>query len=77
MKKIISIIIRLLITTGKFSILIYSLYLFNVNFNSNDQFRYLQKGSVQLKLGGIFIQENINSNIKRINNNNLKGNKNV
>ena len=73
MKMIISILIRLLINTGKFAVLIYSLYLLNVNFNSKDQYVYLQKEFIKINLGGIFVQENINSNIKRINNNHLKG----
>ena len=40
--------------------------------NSNEHFRYLQKDSIKIKLIGIYIQDTINSNIKRSNNNNLK-----
>ena len=65
MTSFISSTIRLIISLGKFGILFYTISLVNISLNSSDNFRYLKSGSPILKLSATYIQENINSNIKR------------
>ncbi len=65
MKSFIHSTIRLVISLGKFGILFYTISLVNISLNSSDNFRYLKSGSPILKLSATYIQENINSNIKR------------
>ena len=65
MKSFIYSTIRLVISLGKFGIMFYTLSMVNVALNSSDNFRYLKNGSPILKLSAVYIQENINSNIKR------------
>ena len=65
MKSFIHSTIRLVISLGKFGIMFYTLSMVNVALNSSDNFRYLKNGSPILKLSAVYIQENINSNIKR------------
>jgi len=65
MKSFIHSTIRLVISLGKFGIMFYTLSMVNVSLNSSDNFRYLKNGSPILKLSAVYIQENINSNIKR------------
>ena len=65
MKSFIYSTIRLVISLGKFGILFYTMSLVNISLNSSDNFRYLKSGSPILKLSATYIQENINSNIKR------------
>ena len=65
MKSFIHSTIRLVISLGKFGIMFYTLSMVNVALNSSDNFRYLKNGSPILKLSAVYIQGNINSNIKR------------
>ena len=65
MKSFIPSIIRLIISLGKFGIMFYTLSMVNIALNSSDNFRYLKNGSPILKLSAIYIQGEINSNIKR------------
>jgi len=65
MKSFIHSTIRLVISLGKFGIMFYTLSMVNVSLNSSDNFRYLKNGSPILKLSAVYIQGNINSNIKR------------
>ena len=65
MKSFIHLTIRLVISFGKFGILFYTISLASIALNSSDNFRYLKNGSPILKLSGIYIQGEINSNIKR------------
>ena len=65
MNSFISSIIRLIISLGKFGILFYTISSASIALNSSDNFRYLKNGSPILKLSGIYIQGEINSNIKR------------
>ena len=65
MKSFIHSTIRLVISLGKFGILFYTISLASIALNSSDNFRYLKNGSPILKLSGIYIQGEINSNIKR------------
>ena len=65
MNSFISSIIRLIISLGKFGILFYTISLTTIALNSSDNFRYLKNGSPILKLSAVYIQGEINSNIKR------------
>ena len=65
MNSFISSIIRLIISLGKFGILFYTISLASIALNSSDNFRYLKNGSPILKLSAVYIQGEINSNIKR------------
>ena len=65
MNSFISSIIRLIISLGKFGILFYTISLASIALNSSDNFRYLKNGSPLLKLSAVYIQGEINSNIKR------------
>ncbi len=65
MKSFIHSTIRLVISLGKFGILFYTISLASIALNSSDNFRYLKNGSPILKLSAVYIQGEINSNIKR------------
>ena len=65
MKSFIHSTIRLIISLGKFGIMIYTISLVNISLNSSDNFRYLKNGSPILKLSASYIQDRTNSNIKR------------
>ena len=65
MKSFIHSTIRLIISLGKFGIMIYTISLVNISLNSSDNFRYLKNGSPILKLSGTYIQDRTNSNIRR------------
>jgi len=65
MSKFISSFIRLIISLGKFGLVIYTLSLIDISLASNDNLRYLKSGSPMLKLSATYIQDRTNSNVKR------------
>lgn len=74
MKSFIHATIRLIISLGKFGIMIYTISLVNISLSSSDSFRYLKNGSPILKLSGTYIQDRTNSNIRRKIDNIIKNN---
>ena len=74
MKSFIYSTIRFVISLGKFGILFYTISLASIALNSSDNFRYLKNSSPILKLSGSYIQDRVNSNIRRKIENIIKNN---
>ena len=65
MNQFISSAIRLMISFCKFGILFYTISLSSIVLKSSDNFRYLKNEFPVSKLTTSYVQERINSNIKR------------
>ena len=68
MKKVIACISRLLISYGKFGIMIFSLSLVNSALKAESNFIYLKQHSQILKLSGVYINEQRNIRNRKMQN---------
>jgi hypothetical protein len=67
MNKLISLLIRMLVSSGKFIIMIYTISSINIYLNTATDINYLQSSNLTLELNTIYVKDRVNSNVRRRN----------
>ena len=67
MNKLIYLFIKILISSGKFIIMIYTVSTINIYLHTTTDINYLQSPSLTLKFNKIYSEDRVNSNIIRRN----------